>query len=572
MRFLRRLLKPFTGGVVALFFLSQAANLASLYVVTLLKPLFEEGLNPGNSEAVTELALKMVLWFTLWGLLEFGSKYAGVWLGGSLTQNLRLALFGKVLSTPPHWLQIKGRQGDTLARLQGDVDRVSAFFSTELRTLVAHPTKILIALGYLFYTAPRLTWILLIAIPFIAFAVRAGTSRIKRHFSGVRIHMSHLLEIARETMGALDLLHLFGAQDEVVQRYSEETKGLLRRQLGTARAQVFLIPLVQLVTGVGFGFLLVMATQEMERNTDFTMGALIAYFSVLVTGVLQSLKRLGPIVGSLATARVAGERLEQVLKAPQVQDGGTQILLPSDCKGRVSFQGVTFHYTKGGGGVSDINFIAPSGTKTALVGASGAGKTTLFALLSRLREPSSGVIAIDNIPISSLTLASLRSLIAVVPQEAILFSATVAENIALGHPQAPITSIVDAARRAFAHEFISELPEGYETVLGTGGSTLSGGQRQRIALARAFLQDSPVLLLDEATSHLDPSAKEKVERAIQALQKNRTVFLISHDPQGIKNVDQVLFLQDGTLVEKGTPEDLTKEGGAYARFKISPPS
>ena len=476
-------------------------------------------------------------------------------------RGLRISLHARLLATPAHWFQMEGRLGDTLSRLSADTQTVADFLSRQLRSLLLEPTKVLIGIGYLFYTAPRLAGLVLLAAPLLAWAVQAGARRVGKHVTLLRHHQGQLMESLRESLGALNEIHLFSAQDEVGAAYGRRATDVFRRSLGMARAQIYLIPGTYAV----IGFALVAIIWEATRpGASLTTGGIVVFLAVLFQMVLSPAKRLGPLVSKIVAAGVAARRIGEIAQAPMVRDTGTYRLAKEDCRGEVVFSKVGFSYGEGRGAVRDLSFTLPRRAKVALAGPSGAGKSTLVALLTRLRQPDVGEILVDGRPISTLSLASWRDLVAVVPQDPALFSASVHDNIALGRAGATAEEVSAAAAQAFADGFISELPEGYATILGADGSTLSGGQRQRLALARAFLRDAPILVLDEATSHLDPDGESRVEAAIDRLLANRTVLIITHDRRRLLEADFVLYMESGRVAEQGSPAELLAAGGAFA--------
>lgn len=553
--------RPYAWHIALVFLAAQGLNLLQLWGLRLAEPLMEEGFIAQDREVAMRLSLQLMGILLAQGLMDWGSKVYMAWIGGHATRALRVSLHGRLLATPAHWFQMEGRMGDTLSRLSADTQTVALFLSNQMRGLLLEPTKVLIGIGFLFYTSPRLAGLVLLTAPLVAWAVQAGAKRVGKHVSLFRHHQGQLLESLRETLGGLDEIHLFAAQEEVGKAYGRRATDVFRRSLGMARAQIYLIPSTYAVIGLALVAIIWEATRP---GAALSTGGLVVFLAVLFQMVLNPAKRLGPLVSNIVAAQVAAHRLAAISAAPEVEDAGTARLAPADCQGEVRFAAVSFAYGAGPAGVREVSFTVPPQARVALAGPSGAGKSTLVALLTRLRRPDAGEITVDGQPISGLTLDSWRDLVAVVPQAPALFSATVRDNIALGRAGATAGEVERAAASAYADGFIADLPAGYDTVLGADGSTLSGGQRQRLALARAFLRDAPILVLDEATSHLDPDGESRVEAAIDRLLADRTVLIITHDPRRLREADLILYMEGGRVVEQGPPADLLTAGGPFA--------
>lgn len=562
--FLLSLARPYSGHLVLVFLVAQALNGVSVWVFALAAPLMDEGFIGADPDATRRLALAMVGLFLLQGLLDFSAKLYTAWIGGRASRDLRVAVYRRLLATPPHWFLAEGRLGDMLARVGQDAGLIANFLGKQVKNVFVEPTRIVVGLGYLFWVSPRLTFTVLVAAPLVAWAFQAGTKRVRKHFEALRAHHGELVEAQRETLESLDLVHLYGAQEARGAAFDRLARDVFGREIGTARAHIWLIPTTYALAGVALAAVVWMASQELAAGTGLTAGGVVAYLAVLGQMVLNPTKRIGPLAANVQSTAIAGRRVEEVLLGPQVEDTGSGSLAASECRGEVTFEDVSFAYP-GGAGVSGVTMRLAPRRRLALAGPSGAGKSTLVALLTRLREPESGSISVDGIPIRELSLAAWRRLVAVVPQDAVLFSTTIRENIALGRPDATDEEVEEAARRAFAHDFVAAMPAGYDTVVGARGATVSGGQRQRIALARAFLLDAPILVLDEPTSHLDAEGRQRVEDAIDRLVADRTVLMVTHDARRLRDADEVVWLEEGRVVERGTPADLLAAGGAFAR-------
>tara|TARA_A100001037_G_scaffold58598_2_gene50740 strand:+ start:3260 stop:5053 length:1794 start_codon:yes stop_codon:yes gene_type:complete len=575
-------LKAFSLGFAMVFIVAQIGTGLNIYALTFLQELLDEGLGQANPEKIEELIPVIVKLWIIQGFVTYFAKYMAAWFGGSISKKLRIVIFEKLLKIPDYWFQKKGRHGDMLTRMSADINKISDFFTYTISELLIVPMKIMLSSIVLFIVAPRLTITLLVTVPILAKIFKIGISKIQHYTQETQFKLSQLTEITRETIEGIKLVHLFRIQEDLKNKFSTKANELFKVHLKNFASRIWLVPTMHLANGIIFGTILWLAAWEMKNgNSQFlninidpkysmfdvaSIGGITVYFSILVSGVLGPSKILGPLLARLAEAQISAGRLMDIENLEEVKDEGTTEIKKETCSGEISIKSLNFKYDQSEKGVKDINLSISPRQKVCITGPSGSGKSTLFSLLMRLRESDQGEIKIDGQNIQDIKIDSLRSIIGYVPQEPYLFSTTIKENISIGSEKFSEDEIIIASKNANAHEFIMECEKGYETIVGTAGSTLSGGQRQRIALARAYLLNTPILLLDEPSSHLDVENIERIEKVIKKLSENKTVIEITHNTKKIMHSDYVILMKDGEVVDSGKPKDLLKKNTTFSKM------
>ena len=485
-------------------------------------------------------------------------------LGQETVFDMRDALYRKVhaLGLDYHG---KRRTGDTITRVTSDVKEVRSLL---VDSIVEVGSSFLILIGMLVvmvWLNWQLTLLALLTVPFLFLAVKRYRLALIERMRVVRAKEGAIASVIQEAVTGIRAVKIFSREDDEVDRFRKESRDSLTASVDSSAIEAKFSVLLGIVGGIGTALVVYFGTRQVLAGS-LSVGGLTVFISYLGL-FLSPLWALSRQVNQIGKSLVSGERIVELLTAePTVKESPDARPAPS-FKGRVTFEDVHFTYEEGTGEVlRGINFKVKPGSRVALVGVSGVGKTTVTSLLARLYDPQRGRVLVDGGDIKEYTLKSLRDQISFVPQEPMLFRATVAENISYGKPGAAMAEIEEAARLAGADGFIREMPEGYETVLSERGESLSGGQRQRVSIARAMLRDAPILILDEPQSGLDAEAAEAVEAHWRELTAGRTTFVIAHELRLVKDVDEILVLEDGRIAEAGAHSELMTSGGLYYKL------
>jgi subfamily B ATP-binding cassette protein MsbA len=488
-----------------------------------------------------------------------------------LVHRLRCDLFHHLQHLPVRFFD-RGRTGELTARVTSDIDSVESFLPTLVDDVVKDAVLLLGTLYFLFRVEPSLTLYVGPTVLVLAFALFLFKPFVRRFARRVRAMLGDLAGIATETLAGVRVVKGFLGEDYEQRRFAAQSLQVLRARVGVVRLRSLSSATVDLGVLLGTVIVVSVAAPKVVAGT-FSVGALVAYLGYL--GKLYGpAKKLSMINVSIQKVVAASERIfevidtmpeEQLEAAPAVRPARPPSAVP-DCAPSVRFEQVTFSYGDERTALKDLTLAVAPGQTVALVGRSGAGKTTLVNLLLRFYAPSSGRILLDDVRIDQIPLFELRSQIGLVSQDVFLFSGTIRDNIAYALPDATDEDVVEAACHANAHEFISALPQGYASAVGERGVQLSGGQRQRIAIARVWLRHPRLLILDEATSHLDSESERHVQEAFERVAKGRTVFLIAHRLSTLWNADKIVVIENGTIVQIGRHEELLQSAGIYRQL------
>jgi subfamily B ATP-binding cassette protein MsbA len=506
-------------------------------------------------EAAMTVAALLPAFAILRGVGYFLSTYFIEWVGNRVVMDLRNQVFAHLQDLSALYFT-RSRTGELISRATNDTSMVERAVSTVLSDLMREPFTLIGMIGFLVWLDWRLAIVSLVLFPICIVPVLLFGRRVRRATREGQEKLADLVSILQETLVGARIVKAFGMEDYEIGRFRAAARSVFNRIMRSAKARASVEPIIVFISMVGLALVFLYA-----RMTHMTFDSFFAFGAALVA-LYDPVKKLGRVQLVIQQSSAAADRIFELLDAEITVKEKTGAVEFDGPVREIAFENVSFAYETSPV-LSDLNVSISAGKLTAIVGGSGGGKSTLVGLLPRFYDVTSGAIRINGRDIRDFTLASLRRVIGLVTQETILFNDTVAANIAYGCADASRDRIQEAARRAHAHEFIMQLPDGYGAVIGERGLRLSGGQCQRLAIARAILRNPPILILDEATSALDTESERQVQAALDELMTGRTVFAIAHRLSTIMNADLILVLDKGSIVERGTHRELLNRGGLY---------
>ncbi|MCP1726705.1 subfamily B ATP-binding cassette protein MsbA [Natronospira proteinivora] len=540
---------------MGLFAVSQAGFPA------ILKPLTDESLVARDPEAIRIMPLFLMGLFILRGITGFLSTFYMNWVGRRVIKQLRTETFRQMLALPVNYFD-QSSSGVLVSKLTYNIEQIAESVTNAITVLVRDSLTVLALLAYMLWISIPLTAFLLVTAPLLMGLVRFVSKRFRKYSGRIQNSMGDVTRVAEEVIGGQRVVKVFGGQDYEARRFESINEHNRRMHMRMVATKAGSVPVVQLIAGIGITGIIYFATLPGVLD-QITVGAFVAFLGAAML-LMAPLRNLANVNAVLQKGIAAAHSVFALLDTEPEDEGGSRTIKRAE--GEVRFDNVSFSYGEGKETVlKDINLDVKVGEVIALVGRSGSGKSTLVSLLPRFHDPDSGQITLDGVPLQEYRRADLRNQIAMVSQDVVLFNDTVEHNIAYGSlEETDRKAVLEAARKAYALDFIERLPEGLETVVGDRGVLLSGGQRQRIAIARALLKDAPLLILDEATSALDTESERHIQRALARLMENRTTFVIAHRLSTIENADRILVLDQGRIVEAGSHSELLTKGGHYA--------
>ncbi len=501
--------------------------------------------------------------FFLKNLTRYLGQFFMAKVRNGLLRDLRQDLYDKVISLPVSFFTYR-RQGDLISRITTDVQEIEWSIVNMIEVVIKEPLTILAYLTLLLIMSPELTLFILLLLPITGFIIGQIGKSLKKESVEAQNLTGRLAALVEETIRGITIVKIFTAErllknifQSVNQRlYKARLSSLRKRELSSPLSEFLGIVIVVVVLWFG-GKMVLSGSSSLTPETFIT-------FVVIFSQIINPAKSFATAFYHIQRGMAAAERAMEILNTKDTVPQPKSPVYIKAFKDNITFDDVWFAYDNKNFVLQSISLKIAKGEKIAIVGPSGSGKTTFVYLIPRFYDPTKGKIILDGHDLRTLDIYSLRKLIAMVPQEPIIFHDTILNNIRLGNPEASINEVIAAARAAHAHEFITKLPEGYNTIVGERGLRLSGGQRQRIAIARALLKNAPILILDEATSNLDAESEELVQKGLENLMKGRTAIIIAHRLATIKEADRIIVLSEGKIVEQGTHEELIRLKGLYA--------
>lgn len=527
----------------------------------MLKPVLDKGFIARDIHFIRWLPFMIFGAFLVRNIASYIGDYYMAWAGRMVVMRFRQEIFKHLLRMPAEFYD-RTSSGQLLSAIIYNVDQLARASTDALVTVVQESCFVVGLIIVMFVNSWQLSLIYIVAVPVIALTARYASQRMRRLSKHLQESMGETTHIAQEAIEGYQVVRIFGGQAYEYEKFKSITENNRRRELKVTSTNSIAGGLVQQVAGIAIAIIIGVATL---KSSHITAGGFASMLAAMLA-ILKPMKNLTNVSSTIQKGIAAAESVFDLLDTPAEKDHGNIQL--ERTQGNLIFKDVSFYYPNSPQKIlSNLNLEIPAGKTTAIVGRSGAGKSTLVKLIPHFYDHYDGKILLDGFELQDITLASLRNQIALVSQNITLFNDTIAKNIAYGTAEnTPIENIMQAAKAAYAHDFIMQLPQQYETKVGDNGVLLSGGQRQRIAIARAILKNAPILILDEATSALDSESELFIQQALAELIKNRTTIVIAHRLSTIENADQIIVLDSGQVLEQGQHQALLALNGAYAKL------
>ncbi|MEC6822239.1 lipid A ABC transporter ATP-binding protein/permease MsbA [Photobacterium piscicola] len=559
-------IKIYKAGIIVAVIALIINAAGDTLMLSMIKPLLDKsfgGFDSMDSGFLAMMPIYLVGLMIMRGASGFVSTYCLSWVSGNVVMNLRRQLFQHFMKMPVAFFD-KEASGALLSRITYDSEQVASATSSALVSIVREGASIIGLMVLMFWNSWQLSAILIVIAPVVAISISVVSKRFRKISRSMQDAMGSVTSSAEQMLKGHKVVLSYGGQGVEKQRFDEVSNLMRRQTMKLVSAQAIANPIIQLIASSALVVVLILANTPSLRDS-LTPGTFAVVFGAMF-GLMRPLKSLTSVTSQFQRGMAACHTLFDLMDLETEKDHGKHEV--KRVKGDVSVKDVTFTYpTKDTPALRNVSFELPAGKTIALVGRSGSGKSTIANLLTRFYDIDSGDLRLDNVEIQDYTLSNLRSQVAVVSQNVHLFNDTIANNIAYASGDMFTRADIErVAELAYAMDFIKDMEHGLDTVIGENGVSLSGGQRQRLAIARALLRNAPVLVLDEATSALDTESERAIQRALDELQKDRTVLVIAHRLSTIENADQILVVDDGEIIERGTHGELIRLNGAYAQL------
>lgn len=554
-------LKPYRGQMVLAMVGMLAVGGFNALQAYMVKPLLDEIFFNKNAQLLHLLPLGLLLIFFAKGIFYFAYSYLLERVGQSVIRDLRNRIYAHLHEMSLNFFH-QHTTGELISRIINDVSMLQSSVSHALIRMLRDFFSVIGLMGVIFYMDWRLALVSLLFLPMAAVPIVVFGKKFRRISTSYQTKIGEATSQLHETIAGVRIVKAFGMEGFEKQRFAVKIQSIMDTLMLETRYSCLSHPMIEFLGGVGMAMIIWFGGGQVLQGHS-TPGAFMSFLTALIM-LYEPVKGVSKINTTIQQGMAAAARIFSLLAIrPEIQEAPDAVELTPFCR-RLVFTDVSFSYGTNPPVIRQLNLQINRGEILAIVGPSGSGKTTLANLIPRFYEIGQGELQIDDIDIRQVTFTSLRRQIALVTQQTILFNTTVRDNIAYGMTDCPEEKIIEAARSAYALDFIQALPQGFETLIGEGGSRLSGGQQQRISIARALLKDAPILILDEATSALDTESEREVQRALDNLMQNRTTIVIAHRLSTIQNADRIIVLIDGQVIEEGRHEDLLALGGEYS--------
>ena len=554
--------KGYFSRLAGSFSMAIIVAICTIYPAWIIRYVVNDVLIQRSLERLHLIAVSLVLIMAVKGVANFLQTYLMNWVAQDILRTIRSQAFDRLQQLSLSFFE-KQRTGQLMSRITNDV-LVLQNLLRSLTDIVGSIIATVGFIGYIFYLHWKLAMISVVIIPFIGMIINRFARKMKKIGTRMQTRIGDIATVLQEFITGIKAIKSFTLEPFIRERFEQANTENFKENLKGSRIDAATSPVIEFVNTVGLAIIFWYGGFEVIQGR-LDAGQLISFLTALV-GLFTPIKNLSKVSNTISQSVGAGERVFELLDAPVEITEKPDARALSGCREGVEYRNVRFAYNTNEPVLNDVSLKIAPGEVVALVGPSGAGKTTFVNLLPRFFDVQGGAVLIDGHDVRDATLESLRRLIGMVHQETLLFSGTIAENIRLGRLGASDEEVVAAAKLANAHQFIENQPQGYQTMLGERGVNLSGGQAQRVALARAFLKDPPILILDEATSALDSETENMIRESLARLMKNRTTFIIAHRLSTVVNADKIVVLQGGQIAELGTHKGLLEKKGVYAHL------